>query len=220
MRHMADRPWLRPKAQEAFLETLVADALMEPLQWSASLRLLPLRRAWLTGKHNLSVLAALHDVRYLHPLMDETFVTAVSRGPRILGYMSRTDAMRALFGQFLPREIIARKTKALFNQAHVRRYTRDFALSWDGTGVDVSLVEPNELKRAGAHPTYRLRRCRYWSMLGWRADRLVREFQFIFGSHHWKCRVNKTTRGTSLCQLRQRAQFDDPWRFVGCHVHS
>ena len=82
MRHMADRPWLRPKAQEAFLETLVADALMEPLQWSASLRLLPLRRAWLTGKHNLSVLAALHDIRYLHPLMDETFVTAVSRGPR------------------------------------------------------------------------------------------------------------------------------------------
>ena len=61
--------------------------------------------------------------------------------------VTRTAAMRSLFGDLLPDAILARRSKAYFNRAFMGEETRAFAQRWDGSGLDHDLVDP-ELLRA------------------------------------------------------------------------
>jgi asparagine synthase (glutamine-hydrolysing) len=54
--------------------------------------------------------------------------------------------MHALFSDVLPRAVLGRTTKASFNHAHAGEATREFARTWDGTGVDEDLVDPEQLR--------------------------------------------------------------------------
>jgi asparagine synthetase B (glutamine-hydrolysing) len=141
-------PWLRPAAWQAHSESVVAEGLAEPLGWGASVRLLPRRRGWTMGRHNLSVVAGEHDVRYVHPLLDGRFLDAFTDERSLLGYPSRTHSMQALFGSLLPAEILTRTTKARFNAPYFHRHSRAFADTWSGEGVDTGLVNAEELKKA------------------------------------------------------------------------
>jgi asparagine synthase (glutamine-hydrolysing) len=99
------------------------------------------------GQHNLNVLAAEHDVQYLHPLLEEVFLSSWVRRHSVLGYPTRTHAMQALFGSLLPGEVLARTTKASFNRPYFHHYCRAFAEQWSGEGVDSNLVDVDELKK-------------------------------------------------------------------------
>jgi asparagine synthase (glutamine-hydrolysing) len=54
--------------------------------------------------------------------------------------------MSALFGDLLPRAVMERPTKAVFNRAFLGALTREFARDWDGTGVDPALVDIDRLR--------------------------------------------------------------------------
>jgi hypothetical protein len=60
--------------------------------------------------------------------------------------------MSAIAGDVLPRELIERRTKAGFNRAFFASYSRAFAESWSGAGVDESLVDPEALRAEWLRP--------------------------------------------------------------------
>jgi hypothetical protein len=114
-----------------------------------------LRRWWWTsryfqhGSSSLELIAGDFDVVAVFPFMDPGVLDAlaVSRGKQ--GFASRTAAMESLFGDLLPKRVIARPTKAIFDSALVGPMTRQFIGQWSGDGdLDHSLVDPVALHHA------------------------------------------------------------------------
>jgi asparagine synthase (glutamine-hydrolysing) len=56
--------------------------------------------------------------------------------------------MRALFADVLPLELLTRPVKAEFGAALWRSEARAFAGSWEGTGLDDDLVDPEGVRAA------------------------------------------------------------------------
>jgi asparagine synthetase B (glutamine-hydrolysing) len=148
-----DRVWLRPAAKTEFDRTLLRETLDEPLPWSSSVRRIIRHRTPTYAMWNFRVLAAANGVTVLHPLREPRFVAAlVSRGGanRVLGFASRTQAMRAVFADLLPDAILARETKAYFNRPYFGKYSQEFTRSWTGKGADPDLVDEDALRQVWA----------------------------------------------------------------------
>jgi asparagine synthase (glutamine-hydrolysing) len=140
------RPWLRPLAQERFLDDIKRDAMAEPLWWDESVRALLFRRSFLIGKDTFDRIAEFHGARYLYPYLAPSFVSSFAEWGGKLGIPSRTAAMEALFGRILPMQLIRRKTKAEFVGAVFGPHCRDFVRSWRGDGIDAEMVDPEALR--------------------------------------------------------------------------
>jgi asparagine synthase (glutamine-hydrolysing) len=98
------------------------------------------------GLANRGWLAAAFGAKFLHPFLQAHFVDAVARDGGRHGYATRTEAMRRIFGELLPDEVLARTTKASFNSAFHGQATRAFAQTWDGAGVDPEMVDVDVLR--------------------------------------------------------------------------
>lgn len=140
--------WLRPDALEHLVEDLARDVAAQALRWDDSIRGFRLHRAREQALHNRNVIAAHHDVAYLHPFLEQPFLDALARRGGWRGLGSRTRAMEALFHDVLPRSVLGRTSKARFNSSILGADSRDFAASWDGNGVDTDLVDPEALRTA------------------------------------------------------------------------
>lgn len=140
------QPWLRPEVQARHHRLVAEDVASEPLTTRGSLRWLLTRRVAAMASHNYSTLAAEHGLELHEPLLDQRFVRSLATHAGTWGYASRTDAMRMLFHDLLPDEILARRSKAYFNRAFMGDETRAFAESWDGTGLDPELVDVEVLR--------------------------------------------------------------------------
>ena len=81
-----------------------------------------------------------------HPFMDPTFLGAVAGALWRTGFPSRAAAMDLLFGEALPQAVRQRSSKAAFFVPFVNRHSRAFIRSWDGTGVDETLVDVQALQ--------------------------------------------------------------------------
>jgi asparagine synthase (glutamine-hydrolysing) len=138
--------WLRPEALQRHAARVADDETVEPIRYDEATWQIATRRSFATIAHNHAAVAAEHGIRASDPLLDPGFIAALARAGGIWGYSSRTSTMEALFGDVLPPEIIARRTKAWFNQAHTGEATHEFARGWDGTGVDHDLVDADRLR--------------------------------------------------------------------------
>lgn len=85
-------------------------------------------------------------VEYGHPFQDPGFVGALAAAAGFWGWTGRTTTMRYLFDDVLPRAVLERRTKAVFNNAVFAEHTREFAREWAGDGVDPELVDPEVLR--------------------------------------------------------------------------
>jgi Asparagine synthase len=141
------QPWLKPEVYERHLRLLGADMASEPLRWDRSLMWLTRRRNAEAGKRNYQLVAAEHDLDLVEPLLEPQFLSALGR-VRHFGFAGRTEAMRVLFGDLLPPAVIERSGKATFNRAFMGEATREFARSWDGSGLDESMVDTDRLRQA------------------------------------------------------------------------
>jgi asparagine synthetase B (glutamine-hydrolysing) len=152
-RPMAVPDWLTPAATRAFTAALVDRAAGEPRRWDKRLQWYAKSRALYLAVTNLDVIALSDDVTVVHPLFDRTFlaVLAAEGGPAGIG--NRTEAMRHLFGDLLPAEIIERRSKAEFGRAFWGEQAQDFARSWDGSGIDHDLVDGERLQAAWSEPS-------------------------------------------------------------------
>jgi asparagine synthase (glutamine-hydrolysing) len=85
------------------------------------------------------------DVLLVHPLLSWQVWAEIAYASQPLGFVTRTEGMRRLFGELLPDEICARGSKARFDQAFWSAPTREYARSWDGTGVPDEWIDPTAL---------------------------------------------------------------------------
>ena len=140
------RRWLRPAAFERHVQLAAADACAEPLRYDSATWSITRRRSFATISHNHAAAAAEYGIRASDPLLDPHFVAALARAGGTVGYPGRTATMVALFSDVLPQAVLCRTTKASFNRAHAGAPTREFARSWDGSGIDEHLVDVERLR--------------------------------------------------------------------------
>ena len=144
--------WLSGRGHRAVTAQWLDHQLAEPLSWPRSTRHLAARRSWVLGSATIDAIAHDHAVAMCHPLLDRAFLAAASASGAALGPMTRSGAMRELFGHVLPDPVLKRRDKATFNTAVFGAPSRYFAESWNGEGVDTDLVRPDALASAWSEP--------------------------------------------------------------------
>jgi asparagine synthase (glutamine-hydrolysing) len=144
-------PWLRPEAHR-WLEQAWRESSPYQRTWGEELLGMLQSRSYEMTRAVLERFALDEGVRLVEPFFDPRFVRALARSAPRLGYATREDALEALFGDLLPREVLHRSTKATFNSALTGPRARAFAEAWDGRGVDERLVDPEALRAAWLQP--------------------------------------------------------------------
>lgn len=144
--------WLRPDGREDFLLRSAQQWTSEPLAWPSAVQWITSCRHVSLGLANMTALAAEAGAAFYAPFLDPRFVGALAGAFGPLGPPGRTAAMRALFGQLLPDQLVSRRTKAVFTLPAWGPRTREFVSGWDGAGVDTSLVDVDALRRHWAEP--------------------------------------------------------------------
>ena len=89
--------------------------------------------------------------------------------------MSRAEAMRRLFGDLLPPQVLRRQSKAYFNTALFGAASRAFARDWRGGGLDPRLVDEERLRREWLQPVphagcFALLQAAWMTAQGWPLD--------------------------------------------------
>lgn len=140
------RPWLRPAVEETLARRDAEDMAAFALHAGRNTWQFATRRCARIAYETMRVLATELDVTYVQAFAEPALVAAVAAEGGFFGWTGRTATMRGLFGELLPREVLERRTKALFATAVFRRYTREFARTWNGSGVDSALVAPDVLR--------------------------------------------------------------------------
>lgn len=142
-----DLSWLQPAARISVHRSWVHEGAEEPLRWDQRIHWSAARRYLDVGAANLAVLAGDEDVLIAHPLTDGDFVETLAAARPEARFFDRTEAMRALFGAVLPDDILSRVSKSSFDGAFFNRHARAFVAEWDGSGVDETIVNAEELAR-------------------------------------------------------------------------
>lgn len=136
--------WLRPGADRILFDSTVRPR--PPLRWDTETwGILSMRHVYV-AMHNSAAGAADVGVNMRHPLADPHFVAALAREGGRWGFRGRTHVFRHLVGDLLPEAVVSRSTKAHFNGTRWGHRERDFARTWDGSGVDPELVDPAALR--------------------------------------------------------------------------
>ena len=145
-------PWLTKDAQDVIYELGRGERVNEPVRWRNRLQwFLNLRRVQM-GPRTFEALSAGYDVLWGHPLQDPGFLSHLGAVSPTTGIGDRTSAMRYLFSDLLPDELLARPTKGRFSEVFWGPQTLEYARAWDGDGVDTSIVDVEGLKREWSQP--------------------------------------------------------------------
>jgi hypothetical protein len=145
--------WLREEARHQAASLTARDRLAEPKHWKERVEWEAGRRELAAACWSFAVLATEVDTLLIHPLIESRFLAAVARVGGRHGLGDRTAAMRALFADLLPEQVIARPTKARFDEVFWRTHFRAFAESWTGEGVNGDIVDPGVLREEWLSPS-------------------------------------------------------------------
>jgi asparagine synthase (glutamine-hydrolysing) len=149
-----DAAWLTPAAERASRLAAACEAAEEPARWDRRVPWWRARRYLALSEHFDDLLAADADVALCQPLLDGAFLAALAHVGGRLGPGSRTSVMRLLFADLLPDDVLSRPSKASFDAPLFNRHTTDFARGWDGSGVDLDLVDAGRLREAWRQPRF------------------------------------------------------------------
>jgi asparagine synthetase B (glutamine-hydrolysing) len=144
-------PWIRPAARRAARAANARDTAAEPRQLRERLAWWQTLRYLRVGSASLDLVGRGEQVRITHPLLSPRFWSAVA-AEAPLGFASRTEGMRRLFGAHLPNEALARSSKAHFDEAFWTSRAREFARTWPGSGLPDEFVDPVALRRHWHEP--------------------------------------------------------------------
>ncbi|HET8643288.1 MAG TPA: asparagine synthase-related protein [Pseudonocardiaceae bacterium] len=135
--------WLRPALRRA-----APPEPVRPLRWDRSVRAALAPRAVMIGNRTRARIAADNACELVEPLGDPGFVASYAAFGDRWGGLTRGAGTRLLAGGLLPEPVIARRQKAHFNASRFGPLSREFARTWDGGGLDTSLVDPVALRAA------------------------------------------------------------------------
>ncbi|GAB3583518.1 hypothetical protein GCM10027445_58400 [Amycolatopsis endophytica] len=139
-RRAAPMPWLRPELRRAVWR----ETAERPMSWRASVRSALATRAFALGFATRAAVVAGYGCRLVEPCADPSFVASHAAAPP----MTRAAGTRLVADGLLPDAVLARRDKPRFNASRFGARSRDFALGWDGSGADSSLVDPDALRDA------------------------------------------------------------------------
>ena len=133
--------WLQPETRERVRRSLLADQVLGPLAWNRALRRWCRTRQFQSHHVVLAALGLDYDVVVKHPFLDEEWLAVAGRTFGWAGPVDRQSTIGEHFGTLLPEALIARKDKATFDAPIFSDYTRDFVKSWDGGGLDPTMID-------------------------------------------------------------------------------
>jgi asparagine synthase (glutamine-hydrolysing) len=139
-------PWLTAQGAAAARRALAAVEADEPRGLAARLRHVRSARYLAVGTSSLDHVAADAGAAIAHPLLDLGVWAAMAAHAPAGGYLARSDAMHAIFGDLLPERLRSRPDKAGFDEVFFHDHSRAFAARWDGAGVPGDLVDPEALR--------------------------------------------------------------------------
>lgn len=144
-RHEIRWPWLHPQVDELINRRRAAWQARTPLRWDAAIGWWWQSRTRVVLAQTLGLLAADARTELVQPFLEPTVLGAAASRFGVRGPRDRTAAMRAVFGDVLPEPVLARCSKATFDEAFCSRHSRAFAAAWTGGGVDTSLVDSDRV---------------------------------------------------------------------------
>ena len=133
--------WLQPETREQVRRSLVADQVLGPLAWNRALDRWCRTRQFRSHHVVLATLGLDYDVIVTHPFLDERWLAVAGRTFGWAGPIDRQSAVGEHFGRLLPEALITRTDKAIFDAPIFSDYTRDFVKSWDGGGLDPTMID-------------------------------------------------------------------------------
>jgi asparagine synthase (glutamine-hydrolysing) len=140
-------PWLTPSAQHDMSELLAAEFATEPFSYAERLRWYHRSRYVGALQWTTQLFASEAGVAVVRPFLDPTFMTALAQSVGAFGFKGRSDMMRMLFGDLLPKSVLTRGTKASFPN-YWGQASRTLAAEWQGEGVDPTYVDHDALRQA------------------------------------------------------------------------
>jgi asparagine synthase (glutamine-hydrolysing) len=144
--------WLQPELEAGRRHLMATDLAAAPFDWRQAIWQSIHRRAITVGLATIDRVASEFGATIYRPLMDLEFVARFGRAGGLLGYPGRRQGMSSVFGDLLPADVLARVSKAVFNESRFGPHSRAFAEQWDGSGVDVDLVDPQRLRQEWLSP--------------------------------------------------------------------
>lgn len=140
--------WLRPAAASAMTAEFLREMATEPVNWIRGVDVAWWRtRCRSVAEESLSLVGGICDVEVVHPLTDPVVLATVAAEGGRTGFPSRTAAMEHLVGDLIPPQLTTRPSKAHLTNAFWNRHSRAFAADWNGTGVDLGIVDDHVLRR-------------------------------------------------------------------------
>jgi asparagine synthetase B (glutamine-hydrolysing) len=140
--------FVRLEVREQLFRDLARHLALEPFNHTSSLGWHLRRKMIVMHQEALTAFSNEHNVLHLDPFLEPRFVAAYARMVRPYGPATRRDAMRALFADILPDEILTRTSKALFNRGFLTDVGREFARAWQGAGIDTDIIDGEALRSA------------------------------------------------------------------------
>jgi hypothetical protein len=142
-------PWLKDSLRERATTYLVRELAGMPRTWGSRMRWIAGARVWRATVRSARALAKDEGAGVFMPFLDDRFLESMALAGGRWGWGDRTATMRALFGDLLPDEVLARRTKAEFSGPFFASESRAFARRWDGvTGIDERHIDGEVLRRA------------------------------------------------------------------------
>jgi hypothetical protein len=138
--------WLTDAGRTAVEDALDDVAEAEPVGWRSYLAWSFARRAWHLAQHTLDLVGDGSQCRVVHPLAEPALLSSLASTWSRRGPADRTDVMRSVVGDLLPRAIVERDDKAVLASVFIGERSKAFIEQWDGSGVDTEWVDTQALR--------------------------------------------------------------------------
>lgn len=144
-RHQIRWPWLHPDVDALINRRRAQWQARTPVAWDAAVAHWWHSRSRLVLSRTLRLLADDAGARVVHPLLEPAVLRAAAAAFGRRGPADRAAALGDMFGDLLPSSVLARRSKASFDEVFFADHSRRFAAAWSGGGVDESIADPEKV---------------------------------------------------------------------------
>lgn len=138
--------WLSAYAQEGFADEWARDRATEPFRWDHRVAWWFAHREQSLERETAGLLSAQTGAGLRHGFYEPAFLAELAAYGGRTGFKDREHAYADLFGDLLPKELIARTDKADFGDVYWGPESERFVRSWQGHGVDTTIVDVDRLR--------------------------------------------------------------------------